>query len=364
LKAITLENTVAHINAIGIANPKHDIHSKFLSYVTDSLPEPRERAVFQRMAKRSGINHRWSMLTPDSRKDRIDEEGFYRTGHFPSTAIRMARYSIEAPKLAISAIKDLQSKLGTNSLAGVTHFITVSCTGFTAPGLDVAMLSHFGLSSDVERTTVGFMGCNAAFNGFKLARHIVRSDPRAKVLVLNLELCTLHFQTPQSIDQALMFLLFADGASATLISAESSGLALNCFAQEVIPDTTGEITWDIGDQGFNMYLSGEVPRHIRQHLSAHVSKLLGGTAMADVHLWAVHPGGRSVLDSVQGSLDLPDDKLTSSRNVLHDFGNMSSVTVPFILRQMMDASEKGRQGVALGFGPGLGVESFTFSDVA
>jgi predicted naringenin-chalcone synthase len=354
----------AHINAVGIAAPPHDMHDRFVDYAAESLADPRERALFRRMAARSGIAHRRSVFAPDVHPDRLETTGFYRRDKFPSTAARMERFAAEAPALAIAAVEDLLQRLGPSSLSGLTHLIAVTCTGFTAPGIDVALMRRFGLAADIERTQVGFMGCNAALNGLKLARHIVRSDARARVLVLNLELCSLHLQSPRSVDQALMFLLFADGAAATLVTAESFGLALERFSQAIVPGTEGEITWGIGDQGFDMHLSGAVPRHIAQHLSAHVAGLLGQTAIEAIDLWAVHPGGRTVLDAVQASLGLPEEKLAVSRGVLHDHGNMSSVTVPFILRRILDTGGRGRNGVALGFGPGLGIESLTFSEAA
>jgi len=354
----------AHINAIGIAAPAHDMHEQFIEYAFGALEDPRERALFKRMAARSGIAHRRALFAPDMDAGRLDSSGFYRRDGFPSTAARMARFGAEAPALAIAAVEDLEERLGPGRLSGLTHLITVTCTGFTAPGIDIALMRRFGLSAAIERTQVGFMGCNAALNAFKLARHIVRSDERARVLVLNLELCSLHLQEPKSVDRALMYLLFADGAAATLVSAESFGLALHRFSQAVLPDTAGEITWGIGDQGFDMHLSGEVPRHIGRHLAGHVADLLDQTPMADIELWAIHPGGRSVLDAAQTSLELEDEKLVVSRSVLRDHGNMSSATVPFILRRMLDAPGSGRRGVALGFGPGLGIESMSFAEAA
>lgn len=354
----------ACINAIGIAAPPNDIHGKFVDYVTNGLNDPREKTVFRRMAARSGIARRLSVLTPDPRPGRIDGQDFYRSGAFPATSVRMARFAAEAPRLAIAAVEDLSARVGAGGIIGLTHLITVTCTGFTAPGIDIALIERFGLSPEIERTQVGFMGCNAAFNALKLARHIVRSDPRARVLVVNVELCTLHFQQPQSVDEALMFLLFADGAAATLVTADAYGLTLDRFSQAILPDTKAEITWAIGDQGFDMHLSGDVPRHIARHLPAHVAGLLGQMPLSDIDLWAVHPGGRSVLDAVEGALGLPAPALRTSRDVLHDHGNLSSVTVPFILHRMMASSGRGRRGVALGFGPGLGIESLTFREAA
>jgi predicted naringenin-chalcone synthase len=276
----------------------------------------------------------------------------------------MTRFAAAAPELAVAAVEDLVARLGPGALAGLTHLVPVTCTGFAAPGIDLALMRRFDLPQDVERTQIGFMGCNAAFNGLKLARHVVRSDPRARVLVVNVELCTLHFQPPRGVDEALTFLLFADGAAASLVTAEPRGLALDRFAQTILPDTADEITWRVGDRGFDMHLSGDVPRHIARHLPAHVAALVGQTPLDDIPLWAVHPGGRSVLDAVQGALGLGEDAMAASRAVLRERGNMSSATTPFVLRRLMDAPGAGRRGVALGFGPGLGVESLAFAEAA
>jgi predicted naringenin-chalcone synthase len=378
----------AHVNGIGTATPAHDMHDKFIDYVVETLSDPREQALFQRMAARSGIAHRRAIFAPDSDPDRLDTTGFYRRERFPCTSERMQRFAQEAPALAQAAVHDLSMRLGPSCLKGLTHLITVTCTGFTAPGLDLALMRRFELGPDIARTQVGFMGCNAALNGLKLADSIVRADERARVLVVNIELCSLHLQVPRGVDQALMFLLFADGAAATLVTADTVGLRLDRFAQEIIPDTEGDITWRIGDQGFDMHLSGAVPRQIARHVRGHVCNLLGQaspgqTSMDEIELWAIHPGGRSILDAAQAALELTDQKLATSRGVLHDHGNMSSSTVPFILRRMLDmgASQPGagqpgearrggarrgvaRRGVALGFGPGLSIESLAFAEAA
>lgn len=354
----------AYINAIGTSNPPHNVHPRFVDYVTGTFDDARQKALFSRMANRSGIASRCSIFAPDFSVGKIDVEGFYTPGSFPGTAERMKRFAIEAPGLAVAAVQDLANRAGPNAIVSISHLITVTCTGFMAPGIDIALMDRFGMSNDVERTHVGFMGCNAAFNALKLARHIVRSDDQARVLVVNVELCTLHFQEPRSVDEALMYLLFGDGAAAALVTADASGIRLDRFAQTVLPDTREHITWSIGSQGFDMFLSGDVPRHIGNNLPAHIAALLDQDRVDEIELWAVHPGGRSVLASVEAALELPQSALATSRKVLNRFGNISSVTVPFILSDMMAEGGRGRRGVALGFGPGLGVESFTFTEIA
>ncbi len=206
---------------------------------------------------------------------------------------------------------------------------------------------------------VGFMGCYAAINALKLARHIVRSDPNSGVLMLNLELCTLHFQETQKLEEVLSFLVFADGAAASLITARERGFALDSFKAVMVPETRGLITWKIRDLGFDMLLSGQVPVELGRAL--HEGELMA--ERPDIDLWAVHPGGRSILDAVEMALELPSDALAASREVLSRFGNMSSATVMFVLQRLMEQARPGQRGCGMSFGPGLTAETMRFHAV-
>jgi alpha-pyrone synthase len=222
-----------------------------------------------------------------------------------------------------------------------------------------------GLNPSVERTIVGFMGCNAAINGLRLAHHIVRSIPTAKVLMVSVELCTLHLQETENLDRLLAFLLFADGCSAALISAEPVGFAIDGFHAELVQTACGQITWNIGDLGFDMVLSGQVPGTIAAALRAGSDRVLCGTPPEAIDLWAVHPGGRTVLDAVEGALDLNEEALAGSRGVLRNYGNMSSPTVLFVLEALMQKENPaGSRGCAMAFGPGLSAETMLFSKAA
>jgi predicted naringenin-chalcone synthase len=346
----------AYINRIGCAVPAHDVHRKFVDFAPRLLADERARRLFARMAERSQIEHRYSCLAPSDDPNEVAEDGFYRRGAFPDTARRMARYDREALPLAVRAVDDLgpDARLGD-----VTHVIVASCTGFVAPGLDLQLIARLGLGADVERTSVGFMGCYAALPALKLARHIVRSEPKARVLVVALELCTLHLQESANLDELLSFLLFADGCAAAIVSAEPSGLEVQAFATTILPDTGDHITWRIGAAGFDMHLSGHVPAAILQNLPRNLPALLPGTGRQDIGVWAVHPGGRTVLDAVEQGLELAPDALSHSRRVLRDFGNMSSGTILFVLRDILDAHAEG-PGCAMAFGPGIAVETMAF----
>jgi predicted naringenin-chalcone synthase len=292
----------------------------------------------------------------------VDRDGFYTLGAFPGTGARMAVYQPQALVLALRAIEALDI---ADERTRITHLVVASCTGFTAPGLDFQLCECLGLRPDVARTLVGFMGCSAAMPALRLAQQIVRSDPAARVLVVNVELCSLHLQEAHDIETALSFLLFGDGASAALVTADPGGIALRDFRSAVIPDSQDLITWQIGDHGFRMYLSGKVPGRIAQALRqdrerANADGLLHGEGTQGVDVWAVHGGGRSVLDAVDAGLDLTSGTLRHSRAVLRDYGNMSSATIMFVLARILAEDRRNQRGFAMAFGPGMVAETFRF----
>jgi alpha-pyrone synthase len=356
-----LHTTTAYLNRIATAVPEHDVHNAFTVFAEQMLADPRLRTVFRRMVSRANIAHRYSFLDPQkSAAGRLSSHAaneFYRLGNFPSTAQRMELFEQSAPVLMRKAVDRLA--LNPEERSGITHVLVTCCTGLYAPGLDFEIVDHLGLAPDVERTMVGFMGCYAAINALKLARHIVRSEPEAGVLMLNLELCTLHFQETQALEQVLSFLVFADGAAASLITAREHGFALDSFKAVMVPETSKLITWKIRGLGFDMLLSGQVPAELGRAL--HEGELMA--ARDDIDLWAVHPGGRSILDAVEKGLELPPHALAASREVLSCFGNMSSATVMFVLERMMQQAQPGQRGCAMSFGPGLTAETMRFHGV-
>jgi predicted naringenin-chalcone synthase len=346
----------AFINRIATAAPPHDVHDTFLRFGQLMLAHDKRRlALFNRMAERSGIAHRYSFLEPDPNGEVMDTEGFYRRGDFPDTATRMKKFEACAPGLAVQAAEKL---LVGEDRSRITHIIVTSCTGLSAPGIDLDVIERCGLPTTTERTMVGFMGCYAAVNALKLARHIVRSEPKSRVLALNLELCSLHLHETDDLEEILSFLLFADGCAAALISADPVGVEMKSFRAALVPDTKELIRWNIRQQGFDMVLSGGVPGAIRTALTNARDDILGGAN--DIDLWAVHPGGRTVLDAVEQAFDLPPAALKASRSVLHDYGNMSSGTVMFVLDRIMREAGAGQNGCAMSFGPGLVAETMMF----
>ena len=354
--------TIAHINRIATAVPPHDVHRAFIGFARTLLEDRRAVAVFDRMVDKAQISHRYAVLPPaaDPEGIAVDATGVYSRGHFPDTADRMRLYEKHAPDLAERTVAGLE--LGADARR-ITHLIVTSCTGMYAPGLDLELVQRCDLEPSVERTMVGFMGCYAAINALKLARHIVRSEPASRVLVLNLELCSLHLQQTTNLEQMLSFLVFADGCAASIVSAEPVGLALDRFHAVVLPETAGLITWKIGDRGFDMFLSGRVPQAIRAGLRAGAPAILDGAPAGAIDRWAVHPGGRSVLDAVEQGLDLGPPALAASRDILDRFGNMSSATVMFVLQTIAAAAAPGERGCAMSFGPGLTAETMLFTKV-
>ncbi|MDE8349571.1 MAG: type III polyketide synthase [Acidocella sp.] len=351
--------TIAYINRISTAVPEHDVHGAFLSFINEALPAGKARAVFERMAKRAGIEHRYSVLHQDGMVDaNAPPGGFYRRGAYPSTATRMRVYEQHAPALAYKALAGLELNA---EAASITHLVVASCTGFVAPGLDQLIAKQLGLRADLQRTMVGFMGCSAAVPALRIAQAAVLADPAARVLVVNLELCTLHMQETDDIQTALSFLLFGDGASAALVTAEAIGIELGDFRSALIPESEDMITWHVGDQGFVMYLSGQVPAKISQALRDDAGGLLRGEGTQAIDLWAVHGGGRTVLDAVETGLNLPPDTLAASRNVLRQHGNMSSATIMFVLAGMLAVADGEKRGMAMAFGPGMVAETFRFT---
>ena len=345
--------THAFLNRVATAVPSRDVDAVFAAWARGRA-RGREGQVLDRMLARSGIEHRYSVLPGGDVPGSMDGGGFYRDGAFPGTAERMRAYVAQAPGLAERAARGLDA-----DLRGVTHLVVASCTGFSAPGVDLMLAGALGLPPGVQRTVVGFMGCHAGIVALRCASEAVRADPGARVLVVCVELCTLHMQETDDLERLLSFSVFADGAAAALVTAEPRGLRLGAFRTALMPDHRDLITWDVGDQGFEMVLSGEVPGVLRARLPAAVEAIVPEGA-GGIEAWAVHPGGRSVLDAVEAGLDLPPAALDASRGVLAAHGNVSSASVLFVLAELMARGAEG-PGLALAFGPGLTAEAMRFA---
>ena len=347
-----------HINAIGAATPDHDIHHAFIGWAAEQLIDPRERAVFERMAERSGIDHRWSVLPRgENGGSPVSPDGFYATG-MPPTSTRMQHYAHAAPALALKAVNALPKAIDP---ASITHLVVASCTGFTAPGLDQLVARKLGLSGSIERILIGFMGCYGAVTALRTAHHIVRSQPAARVLVITTELSTLHLQPETALEPLLAMLLFGDGAAAAIVSADARGIAMEGQFSATLPDSEALIQWHVGDTGFAMHLSGEVPGRLGDALAQSDLRaaICNGSRSDSIDSWAVHGGGRSILDAVEKGLEIEADALSHSRAILREKGNMSSATLMFTLERVLRGPSAER-GVAIAFGPGLAAEGFRY----
>lgn len=279
----------------------------------------------------------------------------------PLTGARNDLYVRLAPPLFAEAARVALADAEVEASA-VTHVITVSCTGFFAPGPDYRLVRDLGLETTVERFHLGFVGCAAALPALRMAAHICRSQPQAVVLVACAELCSLHIRASDDPQQIVAASVFGDGAAAAIVTADArlarpEGLELDRFATTLTAEGEDDMVWTIGDHGFEMTLTPHVPRIIGREIADAVAAFLGDQRAPDA--WAVHPGGRSVLDRVQAGLALDPAAIDASRRVLRDYGNMSSATVLFILRDLLhDARIADGGGIAaIAFGPGLTVES-------
>ena len=287
----------------------------------------------------------------------------FNEGRGPTTSERMRIYAKEIGPLALRAARMALEQSGFAAKA-ITHIVTVSCTGFHAPGLDFTLIQELGLSPTVERTHVGFMGCHAALNGLRVANAYTTADPDARVLICAAELCSLHYYYGSAADKLVANAIFADGAAAIVGTANrepSQTWRVAATGSCVLPDSADAMGWLIGDHGFEMSLSRRVPEWIRGHLRPWLERWLAkhSRRLEEIGSWAVHPGGLKILTAVEDGLELPADALSASRAIYTEYGNMSSPTVVFVMDRLQ---KEGRPlpCVAMGFGPGLVVEAVLF----
>lgn len=346
--------TVA-IAGLGTALPPYRVtRAASVAWLTRALADhPSAARLAERVASGAGIETRWSCVPDFAHAGEPTLLGV----RSPSTAARMAAYREHAPPLAAEAARKALESAGVPA-SRVTHLVVVSCTGFYAPGVDVDLVDRLGLAPEVERTTVGFMGCYAAFNGLRVARQAVESRIGAYALVVCVELCSLHFRPDPSADNVVANSLFGDGAAAALVADVPDGLVeLGRSATRLDARTRRDMGWEIGDEGFRMTLSSYVPQLVTAQLADFVAPIAGRATES----WCVHPGGRAVLDHVEDALGLSPAALCGSRGVLRDVGNVSSATVLFVLEREIERLRDRQRGVMLGFGPGLTLEGLAFT---
>jgi predicted naringenin-chalcone synthase len=333
----------------------------------DRLPAGRRERFLRyvdRIGAASGVEIRYSVLADYAKEDPAEFAFFpkiWSLEPFPTTAARMALYEVESVELGLRAAARALADAAIEP-AAVTHLVVTTCTGFFAPGPDVALTARLGLAPTVDRTIVGFMGCYAGFTALRAADRIVRADPDAVVLMISIELCSLHFQKDLQLSTLVAASLFGDGAAAAVFAREgrfSGGRGTLAGARSSVhPGSADQMRWRIGDHGFVMTLASEVPATLGAETEPFVRALLAesGTTRDAIRGWAVHPGGPKIIDAIQRALSLLDDDLASSRAVLRRFGNMSSATILFVLKEELLRARGPGDLVLLGFGPGLTME--------
>ena len=328
----------------------------------------RKAQILNALYRRSGVNRRHSVVLRDGSEDPYARQTFYKQATDesdlgPTTFDRMQRFETAAPELAQASCRSALADAKTDA-AEIKHLVTVSCSGFAAPGFDLALYPALGLAANVSRTNVGFMGCHGALNGLRVARALSVTHPGESILVCATELCSLHHQYTDDPQQIVANSLFADGSAAVVLrcvegdAQPHAGWTLQASSSCVLSESTEMMSWRVGDHGFQMTLSAQVPEVIRKQLKPWLESWLATQhlKLEDINNWAVHPGGPRILTATTDALKLDRDQLAVSASVLADCGNMSSPTILFILDRMRRQDLRGTC-VALAFGPGLVVEA-------
>ena len=361
----------AYISAIGTAVPEYRYEQREIAdFMIERLQlKPYQASKLRALYRATGIKTRYSVL-PDYNK-RIEESAFYpKTPDmepFPTVASRMKSYESEAVQLSTLAAENCLSRAGNPDRSGITHLITVSCTGMYAPGLDIDLVHQLNLPYTVQRTGINFMGCYAAFNALKVARSVVEADATSRVLVVCTELCTLHFQKETDDDNLLAGAIFGDGSAALLVSgapiAGQPNLEMVQQHCDLLPQGRQDMAWRIRNFGFEMKLSAYVPDLLQEGLQGLLKKLsLPEDDPADYY--AVHPGGKRILKVIEEQLGISREENRFAHQVLQQFGNMSSPTILFVLGAMnsgLSRADHGKRVLSLAFGPGLTLESLVFN---
>jgi len=364
------EEQSPYLKSLVTALPPHHIDQTDAAELAQMFVDPshEKRRLIPVLYRRSGVSRRSSVLLETSSGDSLDRQSFYEPvksaeDRGPTLSERMKRYEADARILANRTAAESLDCSGI-SPEEITHLVTVSCTGFHAPGFDIGLINDLGLNRNLHRTHVGFMGCHGVLNGLRVMRAFLESDPEACVMLCAAELCTLHYRYGWENEQVVANSLFADGAACLIVRARDlqqtfpGDCVLTANKSFVFPGTEDLMSWKICDHGFEMSLSARLPEVINRELRPWLQHWLNnqGLEIEDVGAWAIHPGGPRILQACQKSLGLDDEALNASRSVLEECGNMSSPTVLFILQRLREMQSE-MPCVMLGFGPGITVEA-------
>jgi predicted naringenin-chalcone synthase len=360
----------AYINAIETALPPFATdQTRIADFMVRHLKmDSEEERKLRILYRASGIKERYSVLEDFGKN--LNGQSFFKEGMtFPSAKPRMQLYQRHALKLALESSRKILTNEAVDSKS-ITHLITVSCTGMYAPGLDIELVEHLGLNTDVQRTSINFMGCYAAFNALKLADQIVSKSSDAHVLIVAVELCSIHLQEKKDEENLLANAIFGDGASAVLVSSTPAkrSLEITRFHNDLALGGKEEMGWFIGDYGFEMKLTPQVPDVIQKGIGELTERLLEKIQLGldDISFFAIHPGGKRILEVIEEKLSISKDQNDYSRDILKRYGNMSSPTILFVLKAIMNKlsnEDHDRYILSFAFGPGLTLESAVLKTV-
>jgi predicted naringenin-chalcone synthase len=357
---------MSKIISIGIAVPQHRTEQPaILEFMRAAYNDDVASRKLNVLFHNSGISSRYSAI-PDFNESN-NEHVFFNGA--PSTANVEDRLNIfkeKAIPLAIEAIENSFKKINTTiDEFGITHLITVSCTGLYAPGLDAELIEKLNLPNDIFHTSINFLGCNAAFHALKIADMITKSEQDAKVLIVCVELCTLHFQPKNNHDNLLSNTIFGDGAAAVIITSNANktkGLTISGFYSLLLNKGKNLMGWNITPVNFEMILDAKIPDMIGHEVNNIVLKACEKLKIKSetISKWAIHPGGKKIVDVIKNKLHLSDADARASYKILDEYGNMSSPTILFVLNELMQESKSGETVFSIGFGPGLSIETALF----
>jgi prepilin-type processing-associated H-X9-DG protein len=359
---------MSYITAIGTANPVHRFaQATIAEFMLKAMKlNNGDGRKLQTIFRASGIHYRHSVLEDYGKTNNFSF--FAETpdlAPFPSTEYRLQEFKKNALGLSLASVKNMMHSYPHLSLESVTHLVVVCCTGMYAPGLDIDLVKQLKLPTTVQRTAINFMGCYAAFNALKVADAFCKSERDAKVLVVCTELCSLHFQREATDDNLLANALFADGSAAVWVESESKSplkLKLESFHNDLSREGEQDMAWTVGDLGFEMKLSAYVPEIIRGGIADLTNSLLKKISkkLSDIHHFAIHPGGKKILEVIEKELGITPSQNQSAYQVLQQYGNMSSPTVLFVLKEViknLSSKNEGESILSFAFGPGLTLES-------
>ena len=356
------------IISIGTAVPQYSAkQGTILDFMKTAYNDDTASRKLNILFHNSGIKTRYSVV-PDFGNNQSENSFFKVNQRVPDVTQRLTVFKENAASLAISAMQNAFQKLNTNIADfKITHLITVTCTGIYAPGLGAALIEQLNLPEDIFHTAINFMGCNAAFPALNLADMITQTNENAKVLIVCVELCTLHFQAIDNNDNLLANTIFGDGSAAVVVVSDTAakknhqaGLSINGFYSLLLYKGKNLMGWNITPVNFEMVLDTGIPEFIGNEVNESVLKASKKLKIdpSAIDIWAIHPGGKKILDSIKKQTQLSDSDMQYSYKVLSEYGNMSSPTILFVLNEIMQAEHADGETIfSIGFGPGLSIET-------